>query len=169
MKFKIIITFFILLISFTKIFSQLTGRLLIESGENYASSGFYGSFYGDVNYSTDIVDISVLSGIQTKENTFNALKLNVSKDFIVNNKKFKSSLFYQWRPFSTRLNEHNFGVLFHFILNRFGFDLGLNSRIYGLSSKYAKENNYSETKIWEPVNLMYNLTLSLISPPIITF
>ncbi|OJV36910.1 MAG: hypothetical protein BGO29_01870 [Bacteroidales bacterium 36-12] len=158
MIYRLFVLILILIITTSKLYSQFEGKILVETGENYASSGIYGNVYGEIAYLSNDFKISTISGININRNLFNALKINVSRDFIIKDKKFNGLLFYQWRPFSKRLHEQNLGLLFQFDLKRFEFDLGFNSRIYNLPYNYTRLNNYDKTIIWEAFNLMYKIT-----------
>jgi len=153
--------FFLILCSIQVIQAQFSADLSVEGGSNYVSSGFYSDVSGGFSAKVSDWRITSAAGVSfsdARENIFNALKLDVSKDFNLNQTPLTGHVFYQWRPFSTILHEHNAGFIVHFLKNKFGYQLGINTRVYNLTSQYAASNNYDYTNIWEPVNLMYKIT-----------
>ena len=155
------VLFFLLILISIQIKAQYSAGVSVEGGTNYASDGFYSDVTGE--FSANIYDwqVATAAGISfsnASENIFNVLKLDVSRDFRINKIPLTGHVFYQWRPFSEILHEHNAGFIFHYLKNKFGYQLGLNTRFFKLPNKYAASNNYDHVSIWEPINLMYKIT-----------
>lgn len=156
MKFTIFFSIFLLVSLHVK--SQFSSTIAVESGENYASSGYYGNINGGVSYQFQDWQIATAAGItlsRAKENVLNALKFDVLRDFTIKEIPFKAEVFYQWRPYSGRLHEHDAGLLLHYNPKRFELQLGANTRIYKIPNSYASVNHYTEQTVWEIFNLMY--------------
>jgi hypothetical protein len=160
MKYRLIL-FFLMLISSQTIKSQFTADISMMGGANSVSSGLYSEFSGGIRAVLSEWQFTAVTGVtfsNARENVFNALKIDVSKDFRVKEKPVTGHIFYQWKPFSAILHEHNAGIILHHRSNKFGYDIGLNTRIFKLPNAYAELNGYDQVSIWEPINLMYKIT-----------
>ena len=148
MIFRII--FFILILISVHARSQYIADVSVEGGTNYVSSGFYtdvtGQFSANI-YEWQIATAAGISFSNASENFFNAMKLDVSRDFRINEIPLTGHVFYQWRPFSEILHEHNAGIIFKYLKNKFGYHLGINTRFFKLTNKYASSNNYDNLSI----------------------
>lgn len=141
--------------------AQWTGKASVEAGENYISSDFYMKSYAELSYLVDDWELQALGGLtilNPLENNFDALKISASKNLKINEFPLQVGWFFQWRPFSERLNEHNAGMIFHHPHKRMDYHLGVNSRFFSLKKSYADENEYVNRMIWETWNIMYKLT-----------
>lgn len=141
--------------------AQWRGKTSVEAGENYISSGFYTKSYAELSYFVDDWELQALAGatfINPMENSFDALKISANKNLKIKEFPLKVGWFFQWRPFSERLNEHNAAMIFQHHYKRMDYHLGVNSRFFSLRKSYADENNYAKRTIWEAWNIMYKLT-----------
>lgn len=141
--------------------AQFTAGVSVEGGGNYVSSGFYTDVSAEFSTKLSGWQVTTAAGLSfsdARDNTFNAIKVDVSSDFRINEIPLTGHVFYQWRPFSTILHEHNAGFIFHIMKNKFGYHVGLNTRYFKLPNAYVESNNYEHAGIWEPVNLMYKVT-----------
>lgn len=141
--------------------AQLSGDFSVSTGNNYASYGQYAKLYGLFSYQYGDWGFSAATGTvfsAARENIFDALRLSVSKEFKIKNKPYEANFFYQRSPYSSRLNEHNAGLLLTRKTRRWFFNLGVNTRLYQLRNQYAKENSYTVKSLWEPVNVIYKIT-----------
>ncbi|MDD4427696.1 MAG: hypothetical protein PHG64_04810 [Paludibacter sp.] len=160
MKYRLVL-FLLMLISLQTIKAQLTADISMLGGANYASSGLYSDFSGGITAVISEWQFAATAGVtfsNARENEFNALKMDVSRDFRIKEKPVTGHIFYQWHPFSAILQEHNAGIIFHHRSNKFSYDIGLNTRIFKLPNAYAESNGYDQVSIWEPINLMYKIT-----------
>ena len=151
----------ICIIIFQNIQSQTSTSIYLETGENYASSGLYTDINGSFSASIQHWQFEASAGItltKTRENIFNALSLDLSRAFIIKEIPLSAKVFYQWKPFSERLHEQNAGFIFTYNIKSFGYQLGLNTRIFNLTNQQTDMYNYEQTVIWEPINLMYKIT-----------
>jgi hypothetical protein len=159
-KYLIII---ICIIIIQNIQSQISTSIYLETGENYASSGIYADITGSFSASIQHWQFETTAGItltEARENIFNALSLDLSRAFKIKEIPLSAKVFYQWKPFSERLHEQNAGFLIAYNKKRFGYQLGLNTRIFNLTNQQIDMYNYEQTVIWEPINLMYKITYS---------
>lgn len=141
--------------------AQLSGEFSLGTGNNYTSIGQYGKLFGQIAYQTDGWSFSSAAGAvfsHARENKFDALRLSVARDFSIKDKPYAAKIFYQRTPFSTRMNEHDAGIVFIRNTNRWYFNVGANTRCYQLTHKYADAHSYSANNLWEPVNAMYKVT-----------
>jgi hypothetical protein len=153
--------FLLFLFSIQVIKAQYSADLSVEGGSNYVSSGFYSDVSGEFSVKISDWRVTSAAGVSFsgfQENIFNALKMDVSKDFMLKKTALTGHVFYQWRPFSTILHEHNAGLVVHFLKKKFGYQLGINTRVFNLINQYSASNNYARTSIWEPFNLMYKIS-----------
>jgi hypothetical protein len=160
MKYRLIL-FFLMLISLQTLKAQITADISMLGGTNYASSGLYSDFAGGITAVVSEWQFEATAGVtlsNERENIFNALRMDVSRDFSIKEKSVTGHVFYQWKPFSAILHEHNAGIIFHYYSNKFSYDIGLNTRIFKLPNVYAELNDYDQTSLWEPINLMYRIT-----------
>ncbi|MEA4935741.1 MAG: hypothetical protein VB102_03760 [Paludibacter sp.] len=144
-----------------KINAQLSSFIYVETGENYVSSGMYTDITGNISAKINRWELGITSGLtfsEARQDRFNALSIDLSRSFKLKELSFDGKLFYQWRPFSERLHEQNAGLLIAYKKNWFGLEMGLNTRIYYLTDRVISLNNYQQTTIWEPLNLMYKFT-----------
>ena len=140
---------------------QFTAGISVETGSNYVSSGIYSDVVGEISTRLSGWSIFTAAGLgftAATENRFNALKLDISRDFNIKESPVTGHVFYQWRPFSAILHEHNAGIILHHRKHKFGYHVGLNTRIFKLPNVYAESNDYDQLSIWEPINLMYKIT-----------
>ncbi len=160
MKYRLIL-FFLMLISLQTIKSQFTADISMMGGANYVSSGLYSEFSGGIRAVLSEWQFSAVTGVtfsNARENVFNALKIDVSKDLRIKEKPVTGHVFYQWQPFSAILHEHNAGIILYHRKNKFAYHVGLNTRVFKLTNVYAESNDYDQISIWEPINLMYKIT-----------
>ncbi|MDD4757002.1 MAG: hypothetical protein PHG29_13055 [Prolixibacteraceae bacterium] len=160
MKIFRIILFILIMIS-GHLNAQFTAGISVEGGKNYVSSGFYSDVVGEISSSLCNWYLAVSAGLgfsEAKENFFNAIKMDVSRDFSINKRPLTGHAFYQWRPFSDLLHEHNAGIIFNFRSNKFGYLVGLNTRFFKLPNQYSETKGYNHVHIWEPINLLYKIT-----------
>ncbi len=152
---------FIILISTQTIKAQLTADISILGGSNYVSVGFYTDVAGEFSAKISKWQFTTTAGLtfsNANENVFNALKMDISRDFSINEKPVTGHVFYQWQPFSSILHEHNAGIILYHRKNKFAYHVGLNTRVFKLPNAYAESNSYDQVSIWEPINLMYKIT-----------
>jgi hypothetical protein len=150
-----------MLISLQTSKAQIIADISMLGGANYTSSGLYSDFAGGITAVISEWQFEARAGVtlsNERENVFNALKMDVSRDFSIKEKPVTGHVFYLWQPFTAILHEHNAGIIFHHRSNKFGYDIGLNTRIFKLPNAYAESNGYNQVSIWEPINLMYKLT-----------
>lgn len=110
--------FLLFLFSIQVIKAQYSADLSVEGGSNYVSSGFYSDVSGEFSVKISDWRVTSAAGVSFsgfQENIFNALKMDVSKDFMLKKTALTGHVFYQWRPFSTILHEHNAGLVVHFL------------------------------------------------------
>lgn len=151
----------IMIVNLQHLGAQVSSSVYVETGENYVSSGIYTDIYGSFSARIHQWKIEMASGItftEARQDRFNALSFDISKGFHLKEFAFTAKAFYQWKPFSERLHEHNAGLLLSFDKNRFSIETGLNTRIFKLTNELSTLNNYQHTAIWEPVNLMYKIS-----------
>jgi len=165
LKIFLLILFFINCHS--NIFSQISINSYLEIGNNNVSEGVYSNFssqflakFGSLTAST--------SGLLTFTNAnpiiFSTYKLSVENEFIIFNNPISVDAFYLGKAFSKELNETNTGILVDYLTNHFGFQIGLNARIFSFNNEAKQKYNFPEpfnTTIWEPFNLMYKFTYYL--------
>jgi hypothetical protein len=159
MKKKLLI--FMLIIFIQKGHAQLSSNFYIETGENYASSGMYTDISGSLSTIIQLWKIELVTGItfnEARQNRFNAINLGIARAFSIKSNEFSAKAFYQWNPFSERLQEQTAGLLAIYNLNKIDFVIGLNTRVFSLTKNYTRLNNYEQNVIWEPVNLMYKIS-----------
>lgn len=152
---------FIILISTRTIKAQLTADISILGGSNYVSAGFYTDVAGEFSAKISewqFTTAAELTFSNANENVFNALKMDISRDFSIKEKPVTGHVFYQWRPFSAILHEHNAGIILYHRKNKFTYHVGLNTRVFKLPNAYVESNGYDQVSIWEPINLMYKIT-----------
>lgn len=149
------------------VFSQLTVNSYAELGTNNVSDGAYGNFSGQFSAKFGTFTAStgaLLSFTNANQAIFSAYKLSVVNEFQIFNKPVNIGAFYLWKPFSVDLRETNYGVLGSYRAKHFGYQLGLNTRIYSFSTAAKQNYNFPDsvsTTIWEPINLMYKFTYYL--------
>lgn len=155
------ITAFILIVCLQNIQAQFSSSVYIETGENYVSSGMYADITGNISQKIKQWELGLTTGLtfsEARQYRFNALGLDLSREFKLKEFSFNGKLFYQWKPFSERIHEQNAGLLMAYEKKWFGIEMGLNTRIYNLTDRIVSLNNYQHTTIWEPLNLMYKFT-----------
>ncbi len=149
------------------IFSQLSVNCYAELGTNNVSDGVYGNFSGlfSAKFGTFTASTGALLSLSNANpDIFSAYKLSVVNEFQIFNKPVKVGVFYLWKPFSVDLRETNYGVLAGYRAKHFGYQVGLNTRIYSFSNSAKQKFNFPDsvsTTIWEPINLIYKFTYYL--------
>jgi len=147
--------------------SQISINSYTELGTNNVSAGAYGNLSGLVLAKLGTFSAStgaLLSVSNANLSVFSAYKLSVNNEFQLFKIPFRVGGFYLWKPFSVDLRETNVGVLINYRTRHFGYDLGLNTRVYGYSEAAKRKYNFpssASTTIWEPANWMYKLTYYL--------
>lgn len=160
MKYRLVL-FFLMLISLQTSKAQIIADISMLGGANYTSSGLYSDFAGGITAVISEWQFEARAGVtlsNERENLFNELKMDVSRDFSIKEKPVTGHVFYLWQPFSAILHEHNAGIVFQHRSNKFSYDIGFNTRIFQLPNAYAESNDYTQVSIWEPINLMYKIT-----------
>lgn len=125
--------------------AQVLADISLTTGRNYVSFGQYAKLGGQFFYKHKGWNFSAGAGVvysQEREKKLDALRLSVSKDFIIKELLFTTQLFYQRSPFSARLNEQTAGILFSHKRQRWYFDLGANTRVFSLTNKYKAGTGY---------------------------
>ncbi len=141
--------------------AQVSADFSLTTGRNYVSFGQYVKFAGQFIYKYKGWGFSSGAGavfFHERNKKLDALRFSVSKDFTLKEFLITSQIFYQWSPFSARLNDQTAGLLFGHKRKRWYFDLGANTRVFSLTNKYKTGSGYSEKALWEPINVMYRLT-----------
>ncbi|MBW7889648.1 MAG: hypothetical protein H3C48_01175 [Chitinophagaceae bacterium] len=141
--------------------SQMSADLSLTTGSNQVSLGQYGKLGGQFSYFYRGWNFSAGAGAvfsAAREKKLDAVRLSVSKDYVIKDKNITTVAFYQFAPFSARLNDHAAGLLFNHKSRRWYYDLGLNTRFYAFTQKYKGKAGYGENVLWEPVNVIYRLT-----------
>ncbi len=141
--------------------SQVSSTVFLESGENSVSSGQYIDLTSKISASIQDWHVETAAGItfsETRENIFNALKIDVSRAFRIKKRPFTTNAFYQWKPFSNRIHEQNAGIILKFLNEKFYYQLGLNTRVFHITKSVVDEQDYENTILWEPINLMYKIS-----------
>jgi len=157
----------IAMLSILDAYSQISINSYAELGTTNVSAGAYGNFSGllSAKFGAFSVSTGALVSVSNADlNVFSAYKLSVDNEFQLFKTPFRVSGFYLWKPFSVDLRETNAGVLVNYRTRHFGYDLGLNTRVYGYSEAAKRKYNFlgsASTTIWEPVNWMYKLTYYL--------
>lgn len=131
------------------------------TGSHYVSDGQYAKVAGRFSYRYRSWDFSAAAGAvfsHARERQLDALRLSLSKDQRIGDKLITAHIFYQYSPFSARLNDQTAGLLFNHKSRRWYFDLGANTRCYSFTKRYKGMTDYTDKALWEPVNVMYRLT-----------
>lgn len=156
LKFTVLFMLFLSFALYAK--SQLATEISLQGGEDYASFGYYGNINGAVSYQLKDWNFSTAAGINlshAKDKIFNALKFDLLRSFKIKSIPFKGELFYQWKPYSERLYEHNMALVVHYNPKNFQFQLGHHTRLYHLPKNYVITHNYTDQDVWEAFNLIY--------------
>lgn len=140
---------------------QISVDLSITTGNNQVSWGQYGKFAGKFSFVYSGWNFSAGTGTvfsAVRGGRLDVVRLSVSKGYRIKDKDITTVAFYQFAPFSVRLNDHTAGFLFNHKSKRWYYDLGVNTRFYAFTQQYKVVTNYGENTLWEPFNVMYRLT-----------
>jgi hypothetical protein len=160
----------ILLISLslsTAVYSQLSTSCALETGNNVVDRNSYGASLLLVRYQINKYQLEAGSSEKfsnQKDNLTNGYFLYAGRNFQIKNISFRLSAKYIMNPTTSIIRDQNIGIYTGFSLHHFDILLGNNYRIYGLSRKYRKENDFgfSNASVKEPVNLIYDFTYRLM-------
>ena len=156
--------FICFLFVFTPLFSQISLNSYAELGTTAVSQGAYGDLSAQLEGRSGSVQTSIgglLSFSNAKENVLSALLFKASNDFQIKSKSINIEGFYLWKPISTEMRETNFGLLANYKIKHFGFQAGVNSRVYYFTQAAILQYNFdnsTNTTLWEPWNIMYKIS-----------
>ena len=146
------------------VFSQVSVDSYLEAGSNNVSAGLYGNFSTQIsarlgNFSASTGGLLTFSNASSS--VFSAYSLQLANKFNIFKQPVSIGVFYLWKPFSVDLRETDFGLLAKFRNKHWGYQLGINSRVYYFSNAARQKYNFADsvgTSIWEPINVMYRLS-----------
>ncbi len=147
------------------LYAQKTLIISTEAGENYSTNGFYSEVLGGFSYQVDENwKASVFTGLYLNNSylMLKGLKSTVSRSLTLKDKPLNIELFYLWKPFSERVEEHNAALILSRRSQKFDYSLGLYSRTFNIRNKYYNTGNFNSKSHTEPLNLMYHLSYYLI-------
>jgi len=145
-------------------FSQVSVDTYFEAGSTNVSAGLYGNFSTQISARLGSFSVStggLLNFSNANTYVFSAYSLQVTNEFKILNFPVNIAAFYLWKPFSEDLRESDFGVLAKFRIKHWGYQLGINSRVYYFTHAARQKYNFADSvaiSIWEPFNLMYRLS-----------
>jgi hypothetical protein len=167
-KVKQLFSFFLLAGLLIGFHSGLSAQITLDGYtgllDNNSSQGIKADVSGQVSAQFGTFTASAGSLFTFPDNNqiyFSAIKLQVHNEFQLFKQPVNVGAFYMWKPFSVDLRETTFGLLAGYRTGRFGFQLGLNSRVYYFTQAAKMKYNFSDavsTSIWEPVNVMYRVS-----------
>lgn len=170
-----LLSFFILLLLPAGLYSQYSVNGYIELGNTAVSQGMYGGFSGQVTAKFGTFRTTAGSFLSLSNNNhsiFNGLSLQASNDFKIAKLPINIAIFYQWKPFSASIEEHNAGLLAEYKSKHVGCAIGLDNRIYHFTNDsiialYSLKP--ANTLIWEGVNVMYRFSYFQQFSPTLNF
>lgn len=146
------------------LFSQFSVNSYAEVGDNAVSQGIYGNFSGLLSAKFGSVTATtggLISLSNATPNVFSAYTFQLQTEQTILKKAVTIGGFYLWKTFSEDLRESDIGLLVNLKTKHFGYQLGVNSRLYYFSQAAKAKYNLPDTvltSISEPFNLTYRLT-----------
>ncbi len=146
------------------VYSQVSVDTYLETGSTNVSAGLFGNFSTQISALFGSFSVStggLLNFSNANTSVFSAYSIQAANEFKILNLPVNIAALYLWKPFSADLRESDFGLLAKFRTKHWGYQLGINSRIYYFTNSARQKYNFADsvaTSIWEPFNLMYRLS-----------
>lgn len=142
--------------------AQLKVGIWADAGSSQIDVNGFTSVSGETVYSYHNYSLSL--GYSTlftewKETNSNGLKVDIAREFSINNFPFKVSVFYLNKPISTEIYEWDLGVFIHKNTGNWHYGMGGHYREIRIKSKYSEDS--SDSKIVEGFNLLYLLRYNI--------
>lgn len=150
---------------FQKLDAQPVVLLYNDIGSNNVSEGLFvtTALYGNYKLGKTILGYGNQFNLR-KHNTnfFSGAKIHIDRNFQIQSRQCKATLFYTYNLFSEIIHETNLGIALNHDSKHFSYVLGSNFRTSHLTRKAIEDYNISSsTKLVAKWNLMYLVGISL--------
>lgn len=138
--------------------AQITTDFSAQLGTTQASGGPFTKWQSCLNYSWQDWSVGFTGGLTfsaTRSNRLDGIRIHGQRKLPLREHGSRLNVFYQWTPFSSRIQEQHIGGYFNYPIRKWDLSLGFNSQIISLRPGYRAKKAEPQKRLWEAFNLLY--------------